>query len=197
CDFTALTSNSSAAGLRESPCATALTAVMAAMTPSPRRMVDIIRAVVTAYSPSRATIGISMSFARIAPALAVLLAACSRPAERSASPQPEATAKKEAADAMPQHLLTPEPERTFVDGPPIDPPDALLKWLETTASTEPRPRIRLPVVVRFRDQHRLGLDGGHIGVSPAALPGVIQVTLDDTAMGIALIDRVRNACPDA
>ena len=87
---------------------------------------------------------------------------------------------------MPQHLLTPEPERTFVDGPPIDPPDALLKWLETTASTEPRPRIRLPVVVRFRDQHRLGLDGGHIGVSPAALPGVIQVTLDDTSMGIAL-----------
>jgi hypothetical protein len=138
-----------------------------------------------------------MSFAHIAPALAVLLAACSRPAERSASPQPEAPAKKDAADAMPQHVLTPEPERTFVDGPPIDPPDALLKWLETTASAEPRPRIRLPVVVRFRDQHRLGLDGGHIGVSPAALPGVIQVTLDDSAMGIALIDRVRDACPDA
>lgn len=139
-----------------------------------------------------------MSRAHIAPvvALAVLLAACSsRPAERSATPPPETPAQN-GADAMPQHLKTPEPERTFVDGPPIEPPDALLKWLETTASAEPRPRIRLPVVVRFRDQHRLGLDGGHIGVSPAAMPGVIQVTFDDSAMGVSLLDRVRSSCPD-
>lgn len=137
-----------------------------------------------------------MSCAHIAPVIvAALLAACSRPAERSAGQPPDTTAKNPGADAMPQHLKTPEPERTFVNGPPIDPPEALLEWLETTASAEPRPRIRLPVVVRFKDQHRLGLDGGHIGVSPAATPAEIKVTLDDTAMGISLLDRVREACP--
>jgi hypothetical protein len=129
--------------------------------------------------------------------LAFFIAGCSQPADRSAAPPETPPARNGVTDAMPQHPLTPEPERTFVDGPPIDPPDALLEWLETTASADPRPRIRLPVVVRFRDQHRLGLDGGHIGVSPAALPGVIGVTLDDSAMGISLLDRVRDACPDS
>jgi hypothetical protein len=129
--------------------------------------------------------------------LALLIAGCSQPADRSAAPPETPPPRNGATDAMPERPLTPEPERTFVDGPPIDPPDALLKWLETTASADPRPRIRLPVVVRFRDQHRLGLDGGHIGVSPAALPGVITVTLDDSAMGVSLLDRVRDACPDS
>ena len=142
-----------------------------------------------------------MSYIRLA-GLAALVLACSRPAERSDRPvaepaeSPAPGATNHGADAMPQHLKTPEPERTFVDGPPIDPPAKLLEWLESTGSAEPRPRIRLPVVVRFRDAHRLGLDGGHIGVSPAIMPGSIQVRLDDTAMGISLLDRVRGACPD-
>ena len=97
---------------------------------------------------------------------------------------------------MPPRLKTPEPERTFVDGPPIEPPAALLAWLDKTGAAEPRKRIRLPVVVRFKDAHRIGLDGGTIGVSPAVAPGSIQVALDDTAMGISLLDRVREACPD-
>lgn len=97
---------------------------------------------------------------------------------------------------MPERLKTPEPERSFVDGPPIEPPGALLKWLESTATAQPKKRIRLPVVVHFKDAHRIGLDGGHIGTSPAALPGAIQLALDDTAMGISLLDRVRQACPD-
>jgi len=90
----------------------------------------------------------------------------------------------------------PEPPRTFVDGPTIDPPAKLLEWLEKTAAAEPSRRIRLPVVVRFTNQHRIGLDGGHIGVSAAVTPDAIQVSLDDTAMGISLLDRVRGACPD-
>jgi len=140
-----------------------------------------------------------MSYIRIA-CIAAIFLACNRPAERSERPTepPGSPAEPEAkhGDAMPQIPKTPEPERTFVDGPPIDPPAALLAWLDKTASAEPRPRIRLPVVVRFRDAHRLGLDGGHIGVSPAIPPGAIQVSLDDTSMGIALLDRVRDACPD-
>lgn len=96
---------------------------------------------------------------------------------------------------MPQILKTPEPERTFVDGPPIDPPGGLLEWLEKTASAEPRRRIRLPVVVQFVDAHRMGISGGFIGLEPAVLPGAIQLKLDDTAMGVSLLDRVRTACP--
>ena len=140
-----------------------------------------------------------MSYIRIA-CIAAIFLACNRPAERSERPTetPGSPAEPEAnhGDAMPQILKTPEPERTFVDGPPIDPPAALLEWLEKTASAEPRPRIRLPVVIRFRDAHRLGLDGGHIGVSPVVTPDAIQVSLDDSSMGIALLDRVRDACPD-
>jgi len=97
---------------------------------------------------------------------------------------------------MPERRKTPEPDRNFVDGPPIEPAAGLLAWLEKTGAAQPRKRIRLPVVVRFSDAHRIGLDGGHIGVSPAIAPGAIQVALDDTAMGISLLDRVREACPD-
>lgn len=137
-----------------------------------------------------------MSCAHIACAALAALVACSRPAERSGS---QAAAPANHGDAMPPPQIpkTPEPPRSFTDGPPIEPPDQLLRWLETTASAEPRPRIRLPVAVRFRDSSRIGLDGGHIGVTPAVLPSAIQVALDDTAMGISLLDRVRAACPDA
>jgi hypothetical protein len=140
-----------------------------------------------------------MSHLHTALGIVAILLGCNRPADRSASPAetPAGAEAPPAEDAMSQILKTPEPPRNFVDGPPIEPPDQLLKWLETTASAEPRPRIRLPVVVRFSNQHRIGLDGGHIGVSPAALPGVISVTFDDTSMGISLLDRVRHACPEA
>ena len=143
-----------------------------------------------------------MACAHIACLAAALLVACNRPAERSETPAGEppgsqaARAANPGADAMSQRLKTPEPERTFVDGPPIEPPAGLLAWLDKTGAAEPRQRIRLPVVVRFADGHRIGLDGGHIGVSPAITPGAIQVALDDSAMGISLLDRVRQACPD-
>ena len=140
-----------------------------------------------------------MSYIRLA-CIAMLVLACSRPTERSDRPAAETTAGGEAApapgDAMPQNLKTPEPERTFVDGQPIEPPAKLLEWLESTGSAEPRPHIRLPVVVRFSNPHRIGLAGGHIGVSLAIRPDAIQVALDDTAMGISLLDRVRQTCPD-
>lgn len=143
-----------------------------------------------------------MAYAHIACIAAAALLACNRPAERSENPSaeppgsPTSRPTNRATDAMPEIRKTPEPERTFVDGPPIDPPAELLEWLEATAAAQPRKRIRLPVVVRFGDAHRIRLDGGHIGVSPAALPGAIQVALDDSAMGISLLDRVRDACPD-
>lgn len=147
--------------------------------------------------------GSPMSYMPVALSVAALSFACSRPADRADRPaadpppgSPAPRAAKDEADAMPEHRKTPEPPRTFVDGPPIDPPGKLLEWLETTASAEPRPRIRLPVVVQFSNAHRIGLAGGFIGVSPAIPPGSIAISLDDTAMGISLLDRVRDACPD-
>jgi hypothetical protein len=145
----------------------------------------------------------SMSYIHFALSAALFLA-CSRPAERSDSPAAGEPGGGTAEPAQPANpggtmndgLKKPEPPRNFVDGPPIDPPAKLLEWLEKTATAEPRRHIRLPVVVRFANQHRIGLDGGHIGVSPAVTPDSIQVSLDDTAMGISLLDRVRDACPD-
>lgn len=141
---------------------------------------------------------IPMSYIHVACGAALFLA-CSRPAERSDTPAgggETAPAQPGPGDAMPQIPKTPEPERTFVDGPTIEPPDKLLAWLDSTAAGEPRRRVRLPVVVHFTSSHRIGLDGGHIGVSPAIAPGAIRVSLDDTAMGVSLLDRVRDACPD-
>jgi hypothetical protein len=149
----------------------------------------------------------SMSYIHFALSAALLLG-CSRPAERSdspaaaeqgggtAEPSPPAEPANPGGTMNEDRRKKPEPPRNFVDGPTIDPPAKLLEWLEKTATAEPKRHIRLPVVVRFADQHRIGLAGGHIGVSLAVTPDAIQVSLDDTAMGISLLDRVRDACPD-
>lgn len=87
---------------------------------------------------------------------------------------------------------TPEPPRTFVPGVPISPGGPLLEWLASAG----RRRLRIPVVIRFESEHRLGIGGAFIGTAGTpATPEAIHLQLEDSAMGISLLDRLRRRCP--
>ncbi|MDP2304938.1 MAG: hypothetical protein Q8P18_02810 [Pseudomonadota bacterium] len=115
---------------------------------------------------------------RLSGALLLLLLGCAaRPAPASRPPP-----SLEPTVATP---LTPPPARTFDDGPAVADPAAVLTWLDAGRGR----RVQLPVVVQFDDQHRLAVTGASIGA------GGVPLKLDDTAMGIALIDQLRTLCP--
>lgn len=87
--------------------------------------------------------------------------------------------------------LTSFPDVAFVAGPALDAPD-----LRTQLAAAGSKLLRLPVIVEFDDEHRLGVVRAWLGTSvgdPA--PGAVQLKLDDTAMGVAILDSLRAACP--
>ena len=87
--------------------------------------------------------------------------------------------------------MTPTPALTFSDGPVWSDPGALV-WLEGSQ----RAMLRLPVVVEFSDEHRLGVGkawlGDHAGNAPEA---AVLLKLEDGQMGVALLDHLRKHCP--
>lgn len=87
--------------------------------------------------------------------------------------------------------MTPTPELTFSDGPVWSDP-TILTWLEGSK----RAMLRLPVVVEFSDEYRLGVGrawlGDHDGNAPEA---AVLLKLDDSQMGVALLDHLRKHCP--
>lgn len=102
---------------------------------------------------------------------------------------------KEKAMAIP---MRPAQPASMVEGPLIQPSKPLLDWLEKNSrtATGKRLRFRLPVVVRFEDQYRLALSGAFIGTTEAdGGAQAILLGLDDTGMGTALIDQLRDRCP--
>ncbi|MER2562525.1 MAG: hypothetical protein ABTQ32_17505 [Myxococcaceae bacterium] len=88
--------------------------------------------------------------------------------------------------------MTPEPERTFADGPALEPAEALRTWLEAQKDAMGRPkRVRLPVVVTMKSP--LGIDRtGHVGTEKG-----LALELDDTSMGVPLSDHVRRSAKGA
>lgn len=90
-----------------------------------------------------------------------------------------ACATQEAAVAGP---MTPPSALTFEDGPLVADTAALRAWLVAGGART----VLVPVQVRV---DALGVGDARIGALP--------VRLDDTALGVALHDRVRQACPDA
>ncbi len=98
-----------------------------------------------------------------------------------------------APDAAPPMTKAPRPPARFAPGPALSPTDALLAWLKQQGG-ERRPRLRLPVVVTFSDGH-LGVAQAFVGTSidePSV--GRVHLHLDDSAMGVSLIDHLRRAC---
>jgi len=77
--------------------------------------------------------------------------------------------------------LRPHVELTFTRGPALSPPDALRAWLEQQGDRT----VRLPVTLVLEAPHRIA----------SARVGELPVTLDDSALGISLVDRLRQACP--
>lgn len=87
--------------------------------------------------------------------------------------------------------MTPEPERTFADGPALEPSEALRTWLEAQKDAMGRPRrVRLPVLVTMSSP--LGIDKtGHVGTAKG-----LALELDDSSMGVPLADHVRRAAKE-
>lgn len=88
--------------------------------------------------------------------------------------------------------MTPEPERTFADGPALEPAEALLTWLKAQQDAMGRPkRVRLPIVVTMSSP--LGIDKtGHVGTTKG-----LALQLDDASMGVPLADHMRRSAKDA
>ena len=85
----------------------------------------------------------------------------------------------------------------WLAGPAVRPADELLDWLGRNAKDPDgkRRRFRLPVVVSFEDPHRVTLGSAFVGVSLES-SGHDALTLDDGALGISLLERLGELCPE-
>lgn len=75
--------------------------------------------------------------------------------------------------------LVPYAEKAKERGPALEPVDALKAWLEDSGDAV----LRVPLTVTQTPPMRL-----------EARVGALPVRLDDTALGVSLVDRVRSAC---
>lgn len=92
--------------------------------------------------------------------------------------------------------MKPRTPRRFVVGPPVQPSDTVLEWLNHPANA--RKRLRIPVVVRYTDAFRLALAPAILGTAePDATHAPILLKLDDSGMGVALLTSLRTLCPAA
>jgi len=79
--------------------------------------------------------------------------------------------------------MTPTSARSYVDGASLTDDTALLAWLEASDGRA----LRLPVTITFDDEYRLAIQTAHVGG--------VALKLDDTAMGVAVLDQVKGICP--
>lgn len=92
--------------------------------------------------------------------------------------------------------MQPRAPVTFVAGPALTPSADLLSWLEgPVKSASPRKRLRIPVVVSFEDEFRFGWGPIFLGTSPDGGDSAIHLSLDDTAMGVGLLDTLVDTVP--
>lgn len=83
----------------------------------------------------------------------------------------------------------------MIDGPSILPAAPLLEWLRARAvGPTGRRRFQLPVLIHLEP---LGdVDPAHVARTEAELAAApLALTLDDSALGISLHDRLRSRCP--
>ena len=85
---------------------------------------------------------------------------------------------------MAGRMKTPYPEIVWTKGPSLLPKDALVAWLD---SLGPKPLVRMPVTIHFRPDG-LGIDRG--------TAGELDLRLDDTGLGVSLMDHARRASPE-
>jgi len=88
----------------------------------------------------------------------------------------------------------PVPPTVFVNGPPIKPEAALLRWLgadERQCRASKGHLVQLPVRIETGASGRAAA----IGAEAVDRKGAIRLFLSDTAMGIPLSDHIRSQCP--
>lgn len=119
--------------------------------------------------------------------LAAVAVATTAGCTRAVHPSPPAEA------SVPTSML-PYPSAAFVQGPPISDSAALLAWLDRLRGS--RRVLQMPVTVDFGGDKRLSIERAWIGVGADNPPeSGMLLRLDDSRMGIALIDHLRTACP--
>jgi len=81
-------------------------------------------------------------------------------------------------------------------GPGVDQPAELKSWIQEVRAKpgEERPLVRIPVVASM-DEHRLQISSAFLGVSADA-SNHFALRLDDSALGISLVARLRHRCPE-
>ena len=89
---------------------------------------------------------------------------------------------------------------SFQVGPPIQPYDQLLLWLNQLDTLHQRGQsrrlIKLPVCIQRSEPDRLGLGPAHIGSTLEDLKhGAIHLKLDDSALGESIYSRFQFLCP--
>ncbi len=117
------------------------------------------------------------------------------------------SASRSKASSQPREspLASPAPRKTASDsdsdsrsaGHALTPASALKAWLEKNARQgDRRTRFKVPVVVRSKDGFALGYTEAFVGTSTAGAGGdKLSLALEDTALGISLLDRLRSKCP--
>ena len=106
------------------------------------------------------------------------------------------TKRKEGVMASP--MKPNRPATKMQEGPPIQPSQPLLDWLNSNAvnSRAQRNRFKLPVVIRFADSHRIEIASAFLSTSEKDLPkDPIELALDGTGMSISLLTVLRQRCP--
>ncbi len=90
----------------------------------------------------------------------------------------------------------PRPPREYVPGAPIRPVAELARWLDDVAAAEPRRCVRLPVVLLWKGGDRQWIGDAFVAATVDAIAAdVPALRLNDAALGISLVDRLRHACP--
>src|SRR5262245_22115975 len=75
---------------------------------------------------------------------------------------------------------------------PVTPAAELLKWLDAQKRDIAEPvKLRVPVTITFTNANQIAIARTTIGAAADAL----QIRLDDSALGISLMDRIRGKCP--
>jgi|GEM_PF-1633688 len=93
--------------------------------------------------------------------------------------------------------LKPQSPIEYLPGIPIKPRLDALAWLDDNNITlgDYRRYFKIPVTIRFENEYRLHIFQAVIGVHSSNFDNqVIYLSLDDSAMGISLIDHLRHNC---
>ena len=87
---------------------------------------------------------------------------------------------------------------SYEPGVGIEANKQLRAWLKANESKRSgkKRRMKIPVVIVFKDPYRLSIGDAFIGDSGDTLPkDALSLSLDDTALGIPLLDTLNYGCP--